>query len=292
MIVAKRKTSNIYHRMNCRYVKDFGEDILDYYDQEDSVLIGLKPCKCCCNEKKYFEEISDKLPKIFEGVTVDIKIMDHHIYVKSEWNDWRISFKRSTQMFKLWKKTGTSDKGYDNYEEVKRCPKSNALIGVMKYIANMERLSFVPEGFREYYGKLESLSKEKGFVTYLDDCNLYIITEMAAWKFKYDELKMQYKLFHHPFVSEEEKTEEVGTLYYHRQKDVPVRASFIKDVNYILDHDNAKKIMATDYRNLPKQTKKQKKYYNQAKKRERKKSTRRVLELFDKIEHEPYMCLV
>ena len=63
-------------------------------------------------------------------------------------------------------------------------------------------------------------------------------------------------------------------------------------VNYILDHDNAKKIMATDYRNLPKQTKKQKKYYNQAKKRERKKSTRRVLELFDKIEHEPYMCLV
>lgn len=50
--------------------------------------------------------------------------------------------------------------------------------------------------------------------------------------------------------------------------------------------------MAIDYRNLPKQTKRQKKYYNQTKRRERKKSTRRVLELFEKIEHEPYMRLV
>lgn len=199
MIVAKRKTSNIYHRMNCRYVENFCEDIFDYYDQEDSALIGLKPCKCCCNEKKYLEEISDKLPKIFEGVTVDIRILDHHIYVNSE---------------------------------------------------------------------------------------------TSEWKFKYDALKEQYKLYHHPFVTEEEKKVKVETLYFHRQKDVPATMSFIKDVNYIFNHDKAKKIMAIDYRNLPKQTKRQKKYYNQAKRRERKKSTKRVLELFDKIEHEPYMCLV
>ena len=35
MIVAKRKTSNIYHRMHCRYVENFCEDIFDYYDQEE-----------------------------------------------------------------------------------------------------------------------------------------------------------------------------------------------------------------------------------------------------------------
>ena len=292
MIVAKRKTSNIYHRMHCRYVENFCEDIFDYYDQEDSALIGLKPCKCCCNEKKYLEEISDKLPEIFEGVTVDIRILDHHIYVNSETSEWKISFKRSTQTFKLWKKNDAMDKGYYIYEEVRRCPKTTDLKSLMKYIANMERLSFVPQGFREYYGELDNLCKEKGSAIYLDDCNLYIITEMAAWKFKYDALKEQYKLYHHPFVSEEEKKVRVETLYFHRQKDVPATMSFIKDVNYIFNHDKAKKIMAIDYRNLPKQTKRQKKYYNQTKRRERKKSTRRVLELFEKIEHEPYMRLV
>ena len=45
-----------------------------------------------------------------------------------------------------------------------------------------------------------------------------------------------------------------------------------------------KKIEKEDYRNLPQKTKREKHYYQQAKRREQRKSARRVMNIFEQLE--------
>ena len=56
-------------------------------------------------------------------------------------------------------------------------------------------------------------------------------------------------------------------------------------VNYVIAHDRAKTIIEEDYRNLPKHSKKQKKYYRQAKNRVKRKAIRNVYSIFDMLEN-------
>ena len=72
--------------------------------------------------------------------------------------------------------------------------------------------------------------------------------------------------------------------HYHVQTDVARNQSPYKHLQYIVKHDAAKKVEQIDYKNLPKRTKKQKKYYRQAENRARRKSVSRVLDLFAEIE--------
>ena len=71
---------------------------------------------------------------------------------------------------------------------------------------------------------------------------------------------------------------------FHRQKDVKPTNSLAKILNYVVNHDRAKAIIATDYRKLPRCTKRQKVYYNRTDKKIRRQRVRRVEELFRKIE--------
>ena len=71
---------------------------------------------------------------------------------------------------------------------------------------------------------------------------------------------------------------------FHRQVDVQSTTHMGKIIQYIRDHDRAKKIMNDDWRKLPKATSKQRKYYKQAKKRARRNENRRIDELFKKLE--------
>lgn len=71
---------------------------------------------------------------------------------------------------------------------------------------------------------------------------------------------------------------------FHRQADVQSTLNMGKIIQYIRDHDKAKKIMADDWKKLPKTTSKQKKYYKQAKRRARRKENKRIDELFKKLE--------
>ena len=75
---------------------------------------------------------------------------------------------------------------------------------------------------------------------------------------------------------------------YHRQGDVKPAESLAKLIRYIADHDKAKRIIMDDYRKLPRATKRQKKYYQQAEKKARRwqqgKTGKRIEELFREIE--------
>lgn len=71
---------------------------------------------------------------------------------------------------------------------------------------------------------------------------------------------------------------------FHRQSDVQSTLNMGKIIQYISEHDKAKRIMDDDWRKLPKSTQKQKKYYKQAKKREERKKHKRLDQLFEMIE--------
>lgn len=71
---------------------------------------------------------------------------------------------------------------------------------------------------------------------------------------------------------------------FHRQVDVKSTLNMSRIVQYIAQHDKAKKIMDNDWKKLPKNTPKQRKYYKQAKRREQKKQGRRLDILFQKLE--------
>ena len=107
---------------------------------------------------------------------------------------------------------------------------------------------------------------------------------MAAWKIAYGYHYDWFKLLHCPFDGKTLLMEEAKTAHYHVQGDVPRNQSPYKHIQYIVKHDEAKKVEQIDYKNLPQRTKKQKKYYLQAENRAKRKSVRRVLDLFAELE--------
>jgi hypothetical protein len=78
--------------------------------------------------------------------------------------------------------------------------------------------------------------------------------------------------------------EEAKTAHYHVQRDVVKNQSPYNHLEYIVRHDEAKKLMQVSYKKLPKVTKQQKKYYRQAENREKRNSIKRVWNLFAKLE--------
>ena len=113
---------------------------------------------------------------------------------------------------------------------------------------------------------------------------------MAAWKISYVEYFDRYKLLHCPFDKKPLTMVEAKTAHYHVQRDVAKNQSPYNHLEYILRHDEAKKLMQVSYKKLPKVTKQQKKYYRQAENREKRNSIKRVWNLFAKLEEEKVKC--
>ena len=107
---------------------------------------------------------------------------------------------------------------------------------------------------------------------------------MAAWKIVFFDRKQCYKLFHCPFGGKKMTMEQAKKARYHRQVDAGENSHPAKYLKYIAGHDRAKKIMEQDYHLLPQRSNKEKMYYNQARKREARKSTRQVWNLFAELE--------
>ena len=112
---------------------------------------------------------------------------------------------------------------------------------------------------------------------------LYVKTNAGFWKIHVDENK-QFVLFHRNKYDQDMTMKELIVGDYHRQKDVSRTYSLDKIFRYIKEHDKAKLIMDEDYRKLPTKTKKQKKYYKSAERRDKRKQVRNVFSLFDQLE--------
>ena len=78
--------------------------------------------------------------------------------------------------------------------------------------------------------------------------------------------------------------EDVEKAPYHRQGDRADSSTILKYLKYIKAHDEFKQMMPQDYHQTPQSTKQQKAYYRAAKKREVRRSIRRMDKLFAMIE--------
>ncbi len=128
--------------------------------------------------------------------------------------------------------------------------------------------------------------KENIFVDMVRDW-LYVRTEIGCWKIVYQKKSGKFLLFHKNYIEPGNKLENVEKGAYHRQGDKLFSENIFGYLEYITEHDKARKIEMKDYRLLPRETAQQKKYYASARARERRRQTKRVFQLFDLIEQQP-----
>ena len=96
-------------------------------------------------------------------------------------------------------------------------------------------------------------------------------------------MDMQYRLYHLNRFDPTLTTEQMMHGKYHHQVDVKLSTSPNSIIPYIIKHDEAKKIIADDYRKLPQNTRKEKKYYEIARKRDHRQKRRQLYNLLDCI---------
>ncbi len=284
MIAQMSKKSKIYHRERCRYLNRIGEDVLAALDMDDEKIKDYRPCKCCCSLKSIYRNLKPDIRGIFADLDIEVKPVDNFLFVNTPSYNWRIDLKPSNQKFKLY--AGSLDEKQQEYTWTRwtECESTRNLQSVMQYISNEEKLADYLSQYRKYVFQIEHYAKENNIQIEYDGTDLYVLTDMAAWKIAYGYHYDWFKLLHCPFDGKPISMEEAKTAHYHVQGDVPRNQSLYKHIRYIVKHDEAKKVEQIDYKNLPQRTKKQKKYYRQAENRAKRKSVNRVLDLFAELE--------
>ena len=111
-------------------------------------------------------------------------------------------------------------------------------------------------------------------------------TDCGFWKVLNNKGDGMYRLWHlnQNHFESNLTDKELMRRVFHRQKDVSETKNIGNLIRYIAEHDKAKKIIEKDWKQLPKKTPKQKKYFKQAQKREQKKQRERIDKLFEKLE--------
>ena len=290
MIAQMSSKSKIYHRQGCRFINRIEEKSLISFDMDDGRIKYLKPCKCCCNIKFLYNEYKKNLKDVFRDLPIWTELKEDYIGVHTDWYNWRIGLSESNQEIRLYLEEWNEECQKDLLIRVDEAGGSKSLKKVMRYIAKEERVAFYPCKYRKYAIGIEHLANKRGVQIEFDDTDLYILTDMAAWKISYVEYFDRYKLLHCPFDKKPLTMEEAKTAHYHVQRDVAKNQSPYNHLEYILRHDEAKKLMQVSYKKLPKVTKQQKKYYRQAENREKRNSIKRVWNLFAKLEEEKVKC--
>lgn len=113
---------------------------------------------------------------------------------------------------------------------------------------------------------------------------LYIQTDIGFWKMYLKEGLGKYLLYHRNTYAKDMDYRSATFGDFHRQVDVKATESLQKIVEYIAAHDRAKVIIMDDYRKLPRSTKQQKKYYQSAERKAKKKAGQRLDALFAALE--------
>ena len=132
--------------------------------------------------------------------------------------------------------------------------------------------------------------KERKYISFYYDWKnqaLFMRTYMGLWKV-IDDNAGEYLLYHlnSSMFDREASIAKLAARTFHRQGDVAPTQNLYNLVNYIYRHDKAKSRADGDYRKLPKKTKTQKRYYKQAKKKDRRKKLRSIDKIFKELENE------
>lgn len=114
---------------------------------------------------------------------------------------------------------------------------------------------------------------------------VYIRSDIGCWKLVYCRKYDTFDLYHRNHADGIVPITDVEMDDYHEQTDSFMFNSIMSAAKYIVKHDQAKKIISNgSYRDLPRSTKKEKKYYQSAKNKAHRNDIRRIEDLFRQIE--------
>lgn len=276
MIAQMSEKSKIYHRPGCSYISRIYEPYRTAFDMDDHKIKDLKPCKYCCNLNTMYRKYEPQMQETFKNMEFQVEQKKKLIDIHTAFYHWSIILKPSDQNLVL--------RRVEDHVEYKELDEEKELHNVMQYIASQERLAIYPEPFRDQAIQMKVFAEKYQIQLEYDRTDLYILTDMAAWKITYSSKYDRFKLLHSPFGERQLTMDQAKTAHYHVQGDVPRGQLPYKDLEYIYKHDKAKKIENDNYKNLPHRTKKEKKYYRQAEHREQRRSANRMWDLLTQLE--------
>lgn len=125
-----------------------------------------------------------------------------------------------------------------------------------------------------------------GFIYREESDTLYFKTDVGFWKVYLKQELGKYLLYHRNTYTTDIEIEDAIHGSFHRQVDMKATESMEKLVNYVVAHDKAKEIIADDYRKLPQNTHRQRKYYRAAKRKAYRQSMKSLNDAFAALEKE------
>ena len=157
------------------------------------------------------------------------------------------------------------------WEDAKRCGRPCRHCYSMSFLCTDERKT------------IEWNTENRNMEFKYKDGMLYVKTKVGCWKLVYARNMEQIALYHRNSRQAELDFKHPEKDHYHQQRDQLYFNNIAQALNYIYDHDKYKAAVQRGDKRI---VYKNKKYKEQAKRRERKAALRRVDRLFDMIEKE------
>lgn len=135
------------------------------------------------------------------------------------------------------------------------------------------------------YQEIPELPELRGLSYDIDKPNntIYVRTSCGFWKMHRNK-DCLWTLYHRDEFDSSLTLEELKQGHFHPQTDTEKQQNPGVHAKYIRKHDIAKKIIAENYRELPKKTKRQRQYYKSAKRKSQMQEQERLDHLFELLE--------
>lgn len=289
-VVVKSTRSDVYHRKWCPHVAAIINPI--YLDMDDEILENLQPCKYCCSLDRLYKRYEKDHQIFMRNFPVKTEYKDPYLFIHTQTTNWLIFLNTGTQCFEAYRERIDPLIHKKEWMEYEKMPKIRKIGDLMVFLKDQECKAAYTEPYREQGNKIKNFASKYGVQTLFSGNDLYLVTDLSSWQIHYDEKRNRYLLYHHNLGKKKIQVKQAPELKYHVQSDICGVSGYQSPyvyLKYAYNHDKAKKIEMTDYKNLPHSTNKAKKYYKQAKNRAIKKDIRNVMNIFKQLEKEEGM---
>lgn len=287
MIFVFDEDGRLAHRLGCYHINE-----LEHYRIINTLVTdfpksGYRGCPHCCNLIDMYNEHKEDIKQVLADIPHSIHYDDQFVYIETIKNTWRLGLKNTNQSIHLCRQLVP---GSEQFPRVLEMPKQYEIMPVIEYVRDLENSKVKAGLIAPYENSIKSQAREKCFQYYITGNGqkqvLYVRTEMAFWKVRFSKRKGYYLLEHSPFNGKPPKPiEEAENAKYHDQLDAGVRSTPEGFFQYIREHDSAKALIIDGgYKALPRSTKRQKKYYDLAKRKQKQRDINRTMQAFKRIE--------
>ena len=100
--------SNVYHRLDCRYVKAIKRENRITSLKTDLIYNGCRPCRCCNGMDHIYKTESDEISRYAKKHGMELNYIDGILYVKTNVGCWKLVYSRSQEKIAIYHRNATS----------------------------------------------------------------------------------------------------------------------------------------------------------------------------------------